>query len=165
MSRPHGRARVNTRSPVAFAKCDRTGRWVNRTDLYKQYYYAGTKLVWSGLLVCKDALDIPNDQLRTIILPPDPVGVINARTEPFSYDEAGPVQSLIVQNAAQGAVLIYLTSVSGFVVTNNVLVQLDNGSFAEVVVTSVDPIANTIGISIPLPYAASINGVVTVTVT
>ena len=163
--RPHGRARVSTRSPEAFAVCDRGGEWVNRSDLMKQMYWAGSSLVWTGLLICRRHLDEPNPQLRTIILPPDPVGIINARTEPFSYDEAGPVQSLIVQNAAQGAVLIYLTSVTGFVVTNNVLVQLDNGSFAEVVITSVDPIANTIGISIPLPYAASINGVVTVTVT
>lgn len=165
MSRPHGRASVSTRNPEAFAVCDRGGEWTNRTKLYKQMYYAGANLVWSGLLVCQRCLDLPNEQLRTIILPPDPVGIINARTENFSYDEAGPVQSLITQNAAMGDLLVFLQSVTGFVIGNNVLVQMNNGNFAEVVVTSVDSVANTIGISIPLPYSASINGVVTVTTT
>ena len=165
MARPHGHARVSTRNPEAFAVCQRCGFWYNLVDLRWQYYFNGPQLFNSRLLVCKKCDDKPNEQLKTIILPPDPVAVQNARTEPFSYDEAGPTQSLIAQNANQGDTVIYLNSVSGFVAGNNVLVQMNNGNFAEENILSVDPVANTITVSIPLPYSASINGVVTVTAT
>lgn len=61
------------------AFCDRTGFVCNRADLRKQMRWAGTGLVWTGLYVHKDFLDIPNPSMKTIILPPDPVPIKEPR--------------------------------------------------------------------------------------
>lgn len=80
--------KVDATDPVAFAQCDRCGFWRNRTDLVFQNAWAGTHLYSTGDLVCADrCYDIPNEQLRTIILPPDPPPVINARVPNFAYEE------------------------------------------------------------------------------
>ncbi len=86
--RPHGRAKVNANSPRAFAVSDRTGFWYNNEDLIEQAYYSGPNLVGTGLLMPARELDKPNEQLRTIVLGPDPIPVLNARTENFQVDEA-----------------------------------------------------------------------------
>ena len=39
-------------------------------------------------LVCRRCLDVPNQQLRAIILPADPVPINNPRIEPFAEDES-----------------------------------------------------------------------------
>lgn len=88
--RPHGRAQVDTSSPRAFAVCDRCGFWYNMVDLSFQRQWAGTTQINIGSLVCHTCLDELQIQLKTIILPPDPAPVMNARVEPFSLDE-GPV--------------------------------------------------------------------------
>ena len=36
--------------------------------------------------VCRDCYDIPQPQLRTIIIPPDPLPVLNARPEPYTTE-------------------------------------------------------------------------------
>lgn len=91
-------ARVSTTDPTAFAQCDRCGFWRNRTDLVWQVAWAGTHIYNQQLLVCKDrCFDIPNEQLRTIILPPDPPPVLNARVPDFAYEEYTP---MIVQFAS-----------------------------------------------------------------
>jgi hypothetical protein len=68
---------VNKKGANAF--CDRTGFVCKRSDLRKQMKWQGTDLVWTGLWVHKDFLDIPNPSMRTIILPPDPVPVSEPR--------------------------------------------------------------------------------------
>jgi hypothetical protein len=78
-----GRARVNPSRPEAFAVCDRCGIWLNHVDLRWQMDYAGTGLINKRILVCKPCLDVPQMQLRTIILPPDPTPIMNARPEQF----------------------------------------------------------------------------------
>lgn len=165
MSRPHGRARVNSTSPEAFAVCSRCGVWRNHVDLIWQYQYAGTGLYNTQILVCVRCVDLPFEQLKTVILPPDPLPVINARIENFAYDEAGPTQTQVAQFAATLATMIYVDDVTGFSVADNVLIGMDNGSFAEEEITAIDPILNTIGISIPLPYHASINSLVSAALT
>jgi hypothetical protein len=52
-----------------------------------QYEWAGTQLINTGVLVGRDELDEPQEQLRAIKIPPDPDPVINARPEPYSMDE------------------------------------------------------------------------------
>ena len=51
--------------------------------------WAGQRLYNTGLLVCTgvNCLDRPNEQLRTIRLPPDPIPVLNARVPNFDYEE------------------------------------------------------------------------------
>jgi hypothetical protein len=39
------------------------------------------------MLVCEYCLDVPNRQLGTIILPPDPLPILNARPEQYDIDE------------------------------------------------------------------------------
>jgi len=45
------------------------------------------QLVRTGFLVHTDFLDIPNEQFRTLIIPPDPDPLFNARPEPYTIDE------------------------------------------------------------------------------
>lgn len=162
MARPHGRASVSTTDPVAFAVCDRCSVWRNRNQLFWQYEWAGMQLINTQILVCQRCADSPDDQLRTIVLPPDPLPIKNARVEPFTVDEAGPISTSLAQDAAIGATAIFVSSVTGFGLASNILISMNNGSFAQVTVTSVDTGANSMTISIPLPYASSIGQVVSV---
>ncbi len=76
-----GRAKVDPNNPQAFAVCDRCGFWYNHKDLKWQFQWMGPQLQNTRLLVCDTCLDVPQEQLRTIILPPDPMPVLNARPE------------------------------------------------------------------------------------
>lgn len=48
----------------------------------RQFQWAGNKLIDTGLLVGRDCLDVPQDQFRSLILPPDPIPLINPRPSP-----------------------------------------------------------------------------------
>ena len=157
---PTGRARVSTTNPRAFAVCDRCGCWQNHDRLSFQYEWTGTRLYNTRILVCPRCLDVPFQQLRTIVLPPDPVAILDARTEQFAVDEAGPTSSAIAVAAAQGATVISVQSVTGFSVSQTVQVQMINAAFATETIMSIDPIANTLTVSIPLPAAAPLGGLV-----
>jgi hypothetical protein len=86
--RPHGRARVDARNPRAFAICDRCGLLYNHIDLEWQFDWAGASLINKRSLVCDDCNDVPQNQLRAIVLPADPMPIQNPRVEPYSYDES-----------------------------------------------------------------------------
>ena len=94
---PHGRANIDARRPQALAVCDRCGFLFNHVDLKWQYQWAGAKLQNIMRLVCQDCLDIPQEQLRSIIIPPDPVPVLNPRPEYYVQDD-NPISG-IGQNA------------------------------------------------------------------
>lgn len=90
MGRPQSRyVRVNTNNPEAAGECDRCGRWFQLRSLTWQYEWAGTHLYNTGKYVCTEGgcLDIPQEQLRTIILPPDPPPLMNVRPPNFAYEE------------------------------------------------------------------------------
>lgn len=71
-----GRARVSSRHPEAHAICQRCGFRYLRRDLVPQFQWAGAKLQDLNLYVCKrTCVDVPQMQLRSIIIPPDPVPV------------------------------------------------------------------------------------------
>jgi hypothetical protein len=59
--------------------CDGTGFLHRKRDLVKQMEWRGNRLVWTGFLVGKDYVDTPNEQLRTPVLPPDPIPVRQPR--------------------------------------------------------------------------------------
>lgn len=162
--RPHGKfANVNPNDPVAFAQCDRCGKWRNQPDLVSQIEWAGQHLFDIQTLVCRDTCyDIPNEQLRTIILPPDPPPVMDARPPNFNYEESGPVQSTLAENVAQSATELPVDSVTGFVVGNLVWVQLNNANFAQMEVASINTGTNVLTITEPLPFSAPYTGTVTV---
>lgn len=88
-------ARVDTQAPEAFQQCDRCGFWYNRSALGWQYEWAGMQLYSTGVLLCMEGnhcYDIPQEQLRTIIIPPDPPPIVNARVPDFDYEEQTSIQ-------------------------------------------------------------------------
>lgn len=85
--RPHGRARVSARSPEAFAICDNCGFLYNHSELRWQLQWSGNKLVNLRQLVCRRCNDIPQTQLRAIVLPADPTPVLNPRVNNWQQAE------------------------------------------------------------------------------
>lgn len=82
-----GRARISSSNPQAFGVCDRCAMWYNHVDLKWQYDWAGASLINKRLLVCDSCYDEPQQQLRAIALPADPVPIVNPRVEPYLYDD------------------------------------------------------------------------------
>lgn len=80
--RPKGKhVTVDISNPQALGICDYTGFVHKHSDLVKQMEWRGNALTWTGLYVGKDYADIPNEQLRPPILPPDPIPIVNARPQ------------------------------------------------------------------------------------
>lgn len=68
--------------PRSIGSCDRCGFDYYLSDLMWQFDYRGPELINLRILVCEKCLDQPQDQLKPIILPPDPVPVQNPRPNP-----------------------------------------------------------------------------------
>ena len=83
-----GRARINPSAPEAVGVCDRCGFLYNLLDLRFQYDWAATAMINRQLRVCPTCYDTPQQQLRAIVLPPDPPPVWQPRPEPYLVDEA-----------------------------------------------------------------------------
>lgn len=86
--RAHGKAKVSTRNPQAFAICDNCGFLYNHVDLVWQREWAGNILINTKQLVCSRCNDVPNQQLRAIIVPPDPMPVLNPRVPDYQAAES-----------------------------------------------------------------------------
>jgi hypothetical protein len=84
-----GRAKVNPRSPRAFARSDRSGFWFNREDLVYQFEWQGPRLVNTRKLVHPSEYDRPFIFNKPIIYPPDPVPVRDPRPENFTNANNG----------------------------------------------------------------------------
>lgn len=82
-----GRARTSMRNPRAHAICDRCGFRYNHDELRFQFDWAGTSLINKQILVCQRCIDKPQQQLRAIILPADPVPIRNPRPEYYDEEE------------------------------------------------------------------------------
>jgi hypothetical protein len=76
-----GRARTSASNPNAFAVCDRCGIWYNHVNLRWQFDWRGAALLNIRLLVCNTCYDTPQQQLRAIVVPADPVPIMNPRVE------------------------------------------------------------------------------------
>lgn len=156
---------VNPTNPEAAAQCDRCGKWYNRSELVWQTQWAGNQLFNTGALVCfDDCFDTPNEQLRTIILPPDPPPIINARVPNLVYEENGPVQTTLTVAVEQGEVLLPVVSAAGFAVGGLVWVQLDNATFGQFELASINTDTNTLTLTAPLSYSAPYTGSVTASI-
>jgi len=81
-----GRAEIDPFAPQAVGICDGCGFVHNLRSLNWQFEYAGTALIDKRLRKCAICLDKPNDQLRTIRLPPDPDPIFDARPENSDID-------------------------------------------------------------------------------
>jgi len=78
-----GKARTSSTSPQAHAICDRCGARYNFVDLSWQYDWRGAALQNLRVLVCRRCQDTPQEQLRAIVVPADPMPIINARPQDF----------------------------------------------------------------------------------
>lgn len=87
MRRHPRKAEVDSSSPRAWATCDACGFVSNHYKLEWRYDWRGTELLNLRKLVCDICIDDPQRQLGTVILPPDPVPIINARPEQYFIDE------------------------------------------------------------------------------
>ena len=122
--RPHPRgASVDRSAPRAFATCDRCGFIYNHYKLSWQYEWRGPQLQNLRFLVCDRCLDVPQENLRTIVIPPDPPPIYNARPEPYGIDEGqvasftgsiapGPISTGILP-PIQGGILTVTAIASG----------------------------------------------------
>ena len=82
-----GRAKTDAKNPRAFGVCDRCSMWQNHDTLSWQMDWAGASLINKRLLVCRTCYDEPQQQLRAIVVPADPVPIQNPRVEPYTWDQ------------------------------------------------------------------------------
>ena len=78
-----GRASTNSKSPQAHAICDRCGFRYNHVRLHWQYDWRGASMMNIRLLVCDTCYDQPQEQLRAIVVPADPVPIVQPRIQDF----------------------------------------------------------------------------------
>lgn len=95
----HGRARVSPRQPRAFAVCDYCGEWWQRVQLINQYEWYGDVLQDTGFRACPRCVSLPQPQLKPVILPPDPVPIVDPRIEVYSI----PADQAVNHTAASQA--------------------------------------------------------------
>ncbi len=79
----HGSTSIS--NPSSAAICDRCGFRYNHRDLSWQFQWAGDKQTNLRILVCPECLDIPQIQLKTPHLPPDPIPTKDPRPENYAY--------------------------------------------------------------------------------
>ena len=82
-----GRARTSPSNPQAHAICDRCGFRYNRVDLNWQYDWRGATMQNVRILVCNTCMDTPQEQLRAIVVPADPVPIDQPRVQDFAQAE------------------------------------------------------------------------------
>src|SRR5206468_3783848 len=74
--RPHGRAQISARSPRALGICQRCSFTYNLDQLLWQWdWQQGPRLKNLRIKVCPTCMDVPQENGRTIVLPPDPVPI------------------------------------------------------------------------------------------
>lgn len=84
---PTGRGKVSSRFPSALGVCQRCGFTYNRKDLVPQFQWQGMELQNINVYVCtRTCYDVPQIQLKAIILPPDPVPVFLPFPEPYTAE-------------------------------------------------------------------------------
>jgi hypothetical protein len=88
-----GRAKISSKSPQAAAVCDRCGGVFNHVDLQWQMDWAGAALINKRLLVCHACLDDPQQQLRAIVVPADPMPIMNPRVQDYRLAERNARQA------------------------------------------------------------------------
>lgn len=79
-----GRARISAKAPQAAGQCDKCGFIFTHADLRFQFDYAGAGLINKQMLVCRSCEDVPQHQLRAIVIPSDPKPIKNPRVPDFA---------------------------------------------------------------------------------
>jgi hypothetical protein len=79
---------VDPNNPEPIGQCDRCGGHFNLSALKPQMEWAGDSLMPTGGRHCPGCLDEPNEQLRTIILKPDPEPAEEPRPDDSGFIDA-----------------------------------------------------------------------------
>lgn len=79
-----GRARTSPSNPQAHAICDRCGFRYNHIALQFQFDWRGATMQNTRVLVCRTCNDDQQQQLRAIVIPADPVPIMNSRVQDFA---------------------------------------------------------------------------------
>jgi hypothetical protein len=87
---PKGHAKLDPQRPAAFAICELCGFQYNHRELRWQVQWMGNEIRRTGHLVCPKCWDVPNYTLRAKTLPPDPVPILNPRSEKHGPDKTTP---------------------------------------------------------------------------
>lgn len=117
-----GRARTNPAAPDAHAICDRCGFRYNFRDLSFQFDWRGPTLKNLYILVCDECLDTPQEQLRSIVLPADPVPIIYARPELYAADSIDYLGTGQTTTSYPQGIPVISQEVLGGVTTTNAIV-------------------------------------------
>jgi hypothetical protein len=159
-----GRARTSAKNPQAHAICDRCGFRYNHVDLRWQFDWRGTSLQNIRLLVCDQCTDEAQQQLRAIVIPADPIPIVNPRIQDFVTAETNNravsgtvlVPSAAVGNGVTATITLQVPSTFPAIDTGSLIVVSGmqptgfNGSF---IVTSC-----TTGTPYTITYASSVLG-------
>jgi len=78
-----GRARISPSGPQAAGVCDRCGFVYTHSTLQFQWDWRGATLQNTRVLVCRKCNDDQQQQLRSIVIPADPVPIMNPRVQDF----------------------------------------------------------------------------------
>lgn len=89
--RPHSKAYADPSNPQAWGQCDRCQDVYLRSRLDYQFDWVGPKLTNLGIVVCPRCMDTPQEQLRSIVLPPDPRPVMDPRPQTLFVDDSEEV--------------------------------------------------------------------------
>lgn len=82
-----GRASVNPSAPQAAGVCDRCGFMYQRNQLRWQHDFRGPVLQNIRILVCDRCYDTPQSQLRSIVIPADPMPITQPRVPDYQTSE------------------------------------------------------------------------------
>lgn len=86
--RPHPRGTTTNPNDGTWQTCQRCGFVYSQSRISFQFdYMGGPTPMNTGLMVCSRCLDVPNEQFRLLILPPDPAPIFNTNPEPYAVDE------------------------------------------------------------------------------
>lgn len=116
--RPHGRANISETRPEALAVCDFCGFIFNHNRLDWQMDWRGATIRNLGFLTCATCADVyqQNGQ-RTVILPPDPVPIKNARPQQYvlADNPVSPIGLTLTSNEPAGGFFGTMTGGGGVV--------------------------------------------------
>jgi hypothetical protein len=112
--RPHGRANISPTNPSALGICDFCSFTYNHKDLSWQMDWRGPNIQNLRFLVCDSCRDKPQQSgQRTIILPPDPIPIANARPQQFLVTD-NPMSPIgLTQTSDEGASGFFGTMTGG----------------------------------------------------
>ncbi len=80
--------KVDPQNPRGYGECDYCGHFYNLETLEYQTEWMGAAIKRTGFRQCPECLDKPQEQLRTIVLPPDPIPLKDPR--PDKYTDPAP---------------------------------------------------------------------------